>query len=153
MANDPTIHDFAIDGDSFDEAVRALFSAADRVDFEVTAAMAEIGETFAKAAKAEAGKHSKSIPPTIRSVPAGHAVAVRAGSQDVPLAALYDLGNAGKGGRKKDTFRHPVFGNRNVWADQKRYPFFAPTRKLLRKWINQRMDRIWDEALSPFHRD
>jgi hypothetical protein len=146
------VDEFHIDGESFDAAVRNLFEAAERVDGEVTAAMLEIGETFKATAKQFAGEHSQSIPPTIRVEPAKHAVVVKAGNSNVALAALYDLGNEGKGGRKKDTFRHPVFGNRDVWVEQKRYPFFAPTRKVLRQWINERIDKIWDEALRPFMR-
>jgi hypothetical protein len=29
----------------------------------------------------------------------------------------------------KRRFRHPVYGNRNVWVNQRGYPFFVPTRK------------------------
>jgi hypothetical protein len=46
-----------------------------------------------------------------------------------------------------------VFGNREVWVEQKRYPFFAPARKLMRRQITKRMNSTWDEALRPLTRD
>ena len=45
----------------------------------------------------------------------------------VPIAKLYEVGNKGRGGGS--TFRHPVFGNRENWVDQPRYPFLAAAGK------------------------
>lgn len=142
---------FEFDGTDFEAACTHLREAAEMIDAEVTKAVVEIGEEFKETAKIVAGQHSTSIPPTIRSVAIPHAVSVRAGNAEVPLAALYDLGNKGKGGRKRGEFYHPTFGHKPSVA-QVRHPFFKPTRKLMRKQIKARMEATWEEALRPFER-
>lgn len=143
--------DYYFDGANFEEACRNLEESALLIDEVVTKVTLEIGEEFKETARQIAGQYSSKIPPTIRAVPVPHGVAVRAGSADVPLAALYDLGNKGKGNRRSPTFRHKVFGH-DVWVEQDRHPIFAPTRKLMRKHINERMTASWEEALRPFER-
>lgn len=149
--------EFVIDGESFDEAVRGLFEAADRVDVEVTRTVLEIAASVSTTAKKIAGEHSAKVAATVSApIPIRHGAAVRAGSADVPLAALWELGNKGKGNRRKPTFRHPVYGHWNVQdptrLDQVRHPFLAPARKLLRPVITERMGAAWEHALAPFER-
>lgn len=51
-----------------------------------------------------------------------HAWAVEAGGG--PLAGLWEEGN--KGSALSDpTFRHPVFGNTEVWVDQQKWPYLS----------------------------
>ncbi len=87
--------------------------------------LAEAGETVAERARGLAAEHSTSIPPTIKTRVRGVNVYVSAGSAAVPLAGLYEVGNAS--GRRvrsgSGTFRHPVFGNKDVWVDQPGFPF------------------------------
>lgn len=84
------------------------------------------GEIVAVEARKIAGQHSRSIPPTIRTSVYGAVVAVKGGNKTTPLAALYELGNKGSRGQA-DTFRHPVFGRKDVpWQSQARYPFLLP---------------------------
>lgn len=154
--------EFVFDGTGIEEVIRGLHEAADRVEAETMRTVLEIGEELAETAKGIASEHSSSIPGTIRVVPIPHGVAVRAGSASVPLAALYDLGNQGRGKRKIPTFNHPVYarGPRKQWTwasrkygnAQKRYPFLAPARKLMRKQITARMDQTWERALEPYTR-
>lgn len=144
--------EFVFDGSGIEEVIRGLHEAAERVDAETMRTVLEIGGELAAAAKSVASEHSSSIPGTIRVVPIPHGVAVRAGSASVPLAALYDLGNQGRGGRKSKTFKHPVYGNRSVWVKQDRYPFLAPARKAMRRQITARMDQTWERALEPYTR-
>jgi hypothetical protein len=86
--------------------------------------LAPFRRALAKASKMAAGQHSTSIPPTIKTQVRSLTVSVVAG-KGVPLAALYEVGNA-QGGTP-GSFRHPVFG---VWqADtppQIGYPFLKP---------------------------
>jgi len=41
-----------------------------------------------------------------------------------PLAGLFEFGNKGSAGA--GPFRHPVFGNREVWVNQPTRPYLAP---------------------------
>lgn len=140
------------DSTSMDGLIQSLRDAADRVDTEATETVLKVGELVKDAAKSIAAQHSTSIPPTIRAEAIPHGVRVRAGSAAAPLAALYDLGNQGKGGRRAKTFRHPVYGNRENWVPQPRYPFFAPARKLVRKQVKEMMGDTWARALEPYTR-
>ena len=85
------------------------------------------GEIVAAEARKEASQHSTSIPPTIKVRTRAATIAVQAGAPDVPLAVLYEKGNAGGGGSNAGEFRHPVFGHKDKpWVTQKRYPFMRP---------------------------
>ncbi len=67
-----------------------------------------------------ASSWSSRIPGSFTIQGAGDNVVVRAAGDAAPEGA--PLENEGKRG----TFRHPVFGNREVWVDQKARPFFNP---------------------------
>lgn len=111
-----------IDTRGFGAFVRASKKAAPMVHEAAREVLDGAGILVANRAKEISGKHSASIPPTIRVHRTGATVKVRAGAPDVPLAALYELGNK-RSNPLSPTFRHPVFGNRNEWVTQKRYPF------------------------------
>lgn len=44
-------------------------------------------------------------------------------------------------------FRHPVFGNRDVWADQPTQPFFLPAIRAKEDAVVRRVQSAIDEAL------
>jgi hypothetical protein len=97
--------------------------------------MRGVGEIIAVEARHRASEHSKSIPPTIKVRAARGTVEVRAGSNDAPLARLFELGNSGgkssiqapsRGGR----FKHPVFGDMANWVFQDMHPFLYAAGKL-----------------------
>ena len=50
-------------------------------------------------------------------------VSVTAGGKRAPEAVVLEHGGV------EGTFRHPVFGNRDVWVSQKARPFLAPAFK------------------------
>jgi hypothetical protein len=115
-----------IDDSDLRKVIRDLKTVKPLIVKEVRRRAKEAGERIKVAAEKEVSPHSKSIPPTIKVratiTKRGASVTVRAGSKEVPLAALYEYGN--KGERKDDgDFRHPVFGNRNAWVKQERHPF------------------------------
>lgn len=143
--------DFEFSGDSLESLSRDLEESAVRFGAEVDKTLVVIGGELKEAAKAEASKHSKSIPPTVRMDASPGFVEIKAGNANTPLAALYELGNKGKGGNKKDTFRHPVFGQ-DVFVEQKRYPFLRPALRLDRRNITKRMNAAQDQALRPLLR-
>ncbi len=77
------------------------------------------GQIVAARAKANASFSSR-IPKTIKVRRRGVSVSVVAGGPGAPDAAPFE--NRGESG----TFRHPVFGNTQVWVDQQAHPFLAP---------------------------
>jgi len=83
------------------------------------------GEIVAAEARKISSEHSQTIPPSIKVRRRVATVAVQAGNADVPLAVLYEKGNKGSN-PSSTTFRHPVFGNKNNWVTENRYPFLRP---------------------------
>jgi hypothetical protein len=102
---------------------RALAKASKMAARDLREEMRAAGEIVAKQARDNAGQHSTSIPPTIKTQVRSLTVSVVAG-KGVPLAALYEVGNA-QGGTE-NSFKHPVFGNREAWVTQTGYPFLKP---------------------------
>lgn len=116
-----------IGGDFTDFArfTRALRKAKPEVAKLLRMRLRTAGKLVADDAKVRASEHSQSIPPSIKIRTSGMMVAVIAGGEGVPLAGLYELGN--KPNRRNDptSFRHPLFGNKNIWYSQQAYPFLA----------------------------
>jgi hypothetical protein len=82
-------------------------------------AFSQGGKTIAALAKSNASFSSR-IPSSIKARRSGARVSVQAGGPTAPDAAPLD--NKGRGG----LFRHPVFGNKNVWVNQPARPFLQP---------------------------
>lgn len=118
---------FAIDLSELKTFASQLRKAEPRLYRSFRVSLAEAAEVVADRAREIASEQSSSIPPTISVRVSGVAVYVGAGSPSVPLAGLYEVGNAksgrlvgSSGGR---TFRHPVFGDNDNWVSQPRFPF------------------------------
>jgi hypothetical protein len=142
--------DFQFDATSLEELTADLYESVARFEVETTKTLVEVGEVVKEAAKKIAEEDgSSSIPPTVKSRAAPGLVAVSVGSKEVPLGALWDLGNTGRGGRKKDDFWHPVWGHRVPGALQKRHPILKRARTLSRKAINGLMNETYDRVLEP----
>jgi hypothetical protein len=107
------------------------------------------GEMIAVGSRLLAGAHSTTIPATIKTrtrIQSRKAeVEIRAGSPDVPIAGLFELGNK-RGGKSATKFRHPVFGDREKWVDQDMHPFVAPVVKLREAAVTQRVSAAVDKA-------
>jgi hypothetical protein len=84
------------------------------------------GQIVAEKARGIASESSKTIPPSIRVRVSGATVSVVAGGNGIPLAGLFELGNA-DGAGAPETFKHPIFGR---WVTGKGYqpmhPFLLP---------------------------
>jgi hypothetical protein len=65
---------------------------------------------------------SERIPSALALSVTAKDVAVRVKRARAPHGPLFERGGRGNSG----TFRHPVFGNRNVWVAQNRRPFIQP---------------------------
>lgn len=114
-----------VDTRQFHAFVSACRKAAPMVSKGLSKDLSAAGEIVAAEARSISGQHSQTIPPTIKVRRRVATVAVQAGSQDVPLAILYEKGNKGSGSNSR-TFRHPVFGNSRNWVEEPRYPFLRP---------------------------
>lgn len=80
----------------------------------------EVGEEVAARAR-ENFSWSSRIPGTVKARVAGvNAVVVSAGGKDAPHAKPIEHAGA------EGSFRHPVFGNRDVWVDQEARPSLHP---------------------------
>ena len=154
--------DFEFDATSLEELTADLFESVARFTVETDRTLVEVGGIVKEAAKKVAeAEGSSSIPPTIKSHPAPGMVVVTAGTKDVQLAALWELGNQGKS-RKLSTFDHPVFptGPRETWTwtsqakgdSQKKHPFLKRARTLSRRAINGLMNETYERVLEPLGR-
>jgi hypothetical protein len=108
----------------FNAMAKALRESKPLLAKELKKSLRRAGEITAAEARAISSTHSTSIPPSVKTHVRGAVVEVRAGGAGVPIAGLYEYGN--RGSSSGNTFRHPVFGDRSNWVQQKRYPFMRP---------------------------
>jgi hypothetical protein len=140
--------------EGFSPVIRAIKKWEPEVRKQLRKELRGSGEMIAGGARLLAGAHSKTIPATIKTRTRIQSrkveVEIRAGSADVPIAGLYELGN--KGGSKSQAsagrgqFRHPVFGDRGKWVNQDRYPYLAPIVKLRTAAVTQRVSAAVNQA-------
>lgn len=103
---------------------RDLKRLAPAVQKELNAEIKGIAGEIVSAAKANASWSSR-IPGAIGLSVTTTRVGVKANRRKAPHARAYEgTRRAGFGTQK--SFRHPVFGNRNVWVSQPTRPFLAP---------------------------
>jgi hypothetical protein len=62
---------------------------------------------------------------------------------DGALAVLYEKGNKGKS-EDSPTFSHPVFGNRDAWVAQPRYPFLVPAAERMMPAVEAAVGKVAD---------
>ncbi len=123
-----TLHvGMGVDVRDFAAFARALRKGSPEVALQLRVDLRAVGEIVASEARVRAAEWSKTIPPSIRVRTSGATVSVIAGGSGVPLAGLFELGNQGQRGLGGTDFRHPVWGNRNVWVSQPMHPFLAPS--------------------------
>jgi hypothetical protein len=135
--------ELVFDGHDFNDFARRLNVAVDRYKHEMTPTMAVIGEEVAAAARGIAGQHSAKVAATIKTVPLPGAVAIKAGDAQTPIAVLWELGNKGSK-RSARQFRHPVFGDKNVWVEQDKHPYLAPALLATRASRSRRLEQEWE---------
>ena len=108
------VHDFRAFGDAIRQASPVLRR-------EIRLELRKAGEVVAEAARRIIEPTSKRVADSIRTRTVGSVVYVEAGGNDLPIALLFEVGNSDQ--RSGNTFRHPVFGNRDVWVHQAMHPY------------------------------
>lgn len=140
------------DGQSLTVLAHDLRRAAERFVRETDEALLKIGGELLAAAKAIAEGHSRKVAETIKLRAVPGMVIISVGDEETPIAALWELGNVGTHdtGRVQGVFfRHPVFGNREVWVDQRRFPMLRPAQQALRRRVTEQMNAAYDRVLEP----
>ena len=114
--------DIRFDPGQFRQLQRDLQRLAPEIRKELNKALREIAGAVAQDAKSRASWSSR-IPGSIAVSVTGTKVGVKAKRNQAPHASAYE---GFKNGRTSGSFRHPVYGNRNVWVQQSTRPFLAP---------------------------
>lgn len=112
-----------VDVTDFKRFAKALMVASPLIYKTFRINMRGVGDIVAEEARSIVSGVSQTVPDSIKVRVSSSTVSVVAGGSGVPMAGLLELGNVKGSG---STFRHPVFGNRNVWVDQPTHPYLAP---------------------------
>ena len=127
---------------AFAKAMGVAVPLALRANLKV--AFLAAGALVAGDAKEMIEPYSSSIPDSIKVRMTGLAsVTISASGR---IAGLMELGNAK--GRSADTFRHPVFGNPDVWVSQPMHPYLAPALKVNEDEIQVLTEAAMDSAIA-----
>jgi len=140
-----------IDATDFKDVAKVLRLASKETTTDMRKQLRAAGEIVAQEARVIASGFSTTIPPTVKVRVAGGTVAVVAGNKDVPIAALEEVGNSQGHGKsqaasRKGFFRHPVFGDRDVWVNQKMHRFLGPAADAKAVEANREILRVMDKA-------
>ncbi len=142
--------------EGFAPVVKAIKKWDKEVRTELRKELRASGEMIASGSRLLASAHSKEIASTIKvrtGIQSRQAtVEIRAGSQEVPEAGLFELGNKkSKPGAR--TFRHPVFARKGShgakdaqWVNQEMHPFLAPIIKLRQAAVTKRVEAAVQRA-------
>ncbi|MCU1494810.1 MAG: hypothetical protein JWO62_2574 [Acidimicrobiaceae bacterium] len=106
------------------------------------------GMIVAAEAAVLAGSASVTIPPSIKVRVSGATISVVAGGNGIPLAGLMEIGNKGASQAGAADFRHPVFGDMNVWVAQSTHPFLTPALQSAAPAAEAAAVEALDEAIA-----
>lgn len=114
----------SVDADDFRNFQRTLKT----LDKEISKALNRelrkvIGSTIVPAARQNASWSSR-IPGAIKPTVGTTKIGARVASRQAPHGRAYE--GLAKGVRSNASFRHPVFGNRDVWVSQRTRPYLQP---------------------------
>lgn len=127
--------EFTVDTSDLRAIAKGLKAVQPALAKEFTAQLAAGGRLVAAKARLRAAWFSSRIPDTIRVKASGVRVSVAAGGRSAPHAAPFEhQGVAGE-------FRHPVFGNRDVWVKQQAHPYLGPALEESGAQLEQLVER------------
>lgn len=121
--------------------VTSLRKAAPEVNREMRRGLRRGGDIVRDEAK-ELSSWSTRIPGSIRVRTVGIRVSVIAGDKNAPHAAAFE--HEGVPG----FFRHPVFGNRSVWVDQRARAYLRPAAEASASEVSDAILQAVSEAID-----
>lgn len=140
----PTIQ---IDTTPLRDVARILRKISPAAASHMRSGLREVGTVVADRAKENARgfprihESTDRIEGSIRVQQSSGSIRVVAGGDGAPEAA--PLEHSGQGG----SFRHPLFGNQDVWVQQTAHPFLAPAADAVAPEIEQRLLAVIDASL------
>ncbi len=133
-----------IDTSSFTKFAKDLKDADKKLRRELSRNMKLAGELVAADARQRAGFSSR-IPQNIKVGVRANIIRIFVNQSGAPEAK--PLEHHGKEG----TFRHPVFGNKDVWVSQPAHPFLAPALAAKKEESVLAAKKAVDDALAEVH--
>jgi hypothetical protein len=124
----------------FAKVVRSASPAASR---HMREKLREIGEIVADRARSKASWSTR-IPGSIKVRTTGVKLSVVAGGDAAPHARVYEMGSQ----RNRSMVRHPVFGNRQVWAQNPTRPFLLPALRDVEPEIMASIVQVIEETAA-----
>lgn len=109
--------------DDFLAFAKALREAEPLVARELRTRLRAAGEVVAAQARTNAAEFSRSIPASVKVRIQRNDVIVEGGVGGVVIAGLFEVGDNSPG---SSSWRHPVFGDTNVWVEQDTHPWLQP---------------------------
>ena len=122
MANPSSATEFTIDVTDLKTLARDLRKIQPELAKELRVGLKQVAEPVRATAELLVGAVTKKAAGPIVTRTSGVTVKV-VNKSTHPLAGLFEYGN--KGQRGAATFRHPVFGNTDVWVTQKTHPYLS----------------------------
>lgn len=144
----PTSATLKIRTAGFKEFTRAIAEAVPlALRTRLLVAFGEVGKLVAEDAAQRISPYSTNVADSIKVRISGiSSVRVVAGGSTLPIAGLLEVGNAKS--RSTTSFRHPVFGNRDVWVDQAMHPYLAPALHAKEDQIQILVEDALDVAIA-----
>lgn len=133
----------AIDTTELKNFAKVVRSASPKVAAKMRVRLKEVGEMVAEDARSKA-KWSTRVPGSIKVRTAGVKVSVVAGGDAAPHARVYEMGSK----RNRSEVRHPVFGNRQVWAANPTRPYLLPALRENEPEIMASIIKVIDETAA-----
>lgn len=109
----------AVKTDGFTAFYKAVKASDKQLAASLRKQLQTVGNTVRDRAKGNASWSAR-IPSSIKTSVTQKGVSVKAGGAKAPHAAAFEHGG------KPGMFRHPVFGNREMWVNQPARPYLAP---------------------------
>lgn len=144
---------FSVEHHTVTMLARSLGKVPDELRKELRPQLRAAAEVIRRDMKARAS-YSTRIPGAIRLDVSfsgrgkGGGVRLRVDSKRAPHARVLERGNDGS---RSSTFRHPVFGDRDVWVSQPTRPFFFPALEANRDQVKKNISAAVQAALRKAH--
>lgn len=133
-----------VDTRDFAKFAKALRSAAPEIAVDLRTELRAAGDIVAQEAKKNADEVSPDgrISKTIKTRVSGATVSVVMGGPGAPHAAPIEHGG------QSGSFRHPVFGNKQVWVEQAAHPMLHPALTAAKPAAEEAAIHALDKAVT-----